>query len=35
MKAEEVGWMKEIWKTRDRMEKERGGDRQKCYLNFE
>jgi hypothetical protein len=21
----EIGWMKEIWKRRDRMEKERGG----------
>jgi hypothetical protein len=30
----EIGWMKEIWKRRDRMEKERGGDRQKCYLFF-
>jgi hypothetical protein len=28
----EIGWKKEIWQRRDRMEKERGGElKQKCY----
>jgi hypothetical protein len=29
----EMGWMKEIWKRRERIEKERGGDRN-CHFMF-
>jgi hypothetical protein len=31
----EIGWMKEIWKRRDRMEKERNGDRKKNVFLLE
>jgi hypothetical protein len=30
----EIGWMKELWKRRDKMEKERGGGGTKKNLFF-
>jgi hypothetical protein len=30
----EIIWMKEIWKRRERIEKERRGDRKKCQCVF-